>query len=468
MDSDCEQYGNHPFCKEGVCVDSGLGPPGCFFGTPMTQAEFANQCTTSTTTPYDNCKHLNLCDDNALASAMTVSLSPTQGTASATINNIPTPTVNCVDVSPNIIWITGSTNLPPLVKAVQPLLYKQSPAFTAIFAPQTSCKGSDSIYSIDPTKHKVTSTTNGLNNWPFYYDANGVQTFCLLDTTGVTIDVGESDVYPTSCNPSYSNVVGIADYHGPIQAITFIVPAGSMQTAISAEAAHWVFAAGGNNGLAAPWLDVNLYFTRSSGTGTIQMASRAIGLNPTMWWGYDRLSASNMVAALEAIDPTAAEKSIGLLSNDFADRARANLRTLAFQQHGQKFGYLPDSSIETFDKANVRDGHYPIWGPIHLLATTSGGVPSQAASALVTQFSVPKLDENLVTAIIASGFVPDCAMKVTRTAEVGDLMAYKPAFGCGCYFDMQVNGATSCQACTGPGECPSSAPACNYGYCEQQ
>src|SRR5262245_18364281 len=261
IDSDCEQYGGHPFCQEGVCVESGLGPPGCFFGTPVTQADFANQCTTSQTIQFDNCKKLNLCDDNALASAMTVSLSPTQGTVPAPINNIPMPTVNCVDVSPNIIWITGSTNLPPLIKAVQPLLYKQSPAFTAIFAPQTSCKGSDSIYSVDPTKHKITSTTNGTNNWPFYYAADGTQTYCLLDATGVTVDVGESDVYPTSCNPSYSNVAGIADYHGPIQAITFVVPAGSSQVSLSAEAAHWVFAAGGNNGLAMPWTDVNLYFT---------------------------------------------------------------------------------------------------------------------------------------------------------------------------------------------------------------
>jgi hypothetical protein len=468
MDSDCEQYGNHPFCQEGVCVDSGLGPPGCFFGTPMTQADFANQCTRATTTSYDNCKRLNLCDDNALASAMTVSATPTQGTVSGTINNIPPPTINCVDVSPNIIWITGSTNLPPLVKAVQPLLYHQTPAFTAIFAPQTSCKGADSIFSIDPTKHKLTSTTNGTNNWPFFYDANGVQTYCLLDATGVTVDVGECDVYPTSCNPSYTDTPGIADYHGPIQAMTFVVPAGSSQTAISAEAAHFVFAAGGNNGIAKPWLDPNLYFTRSSGTGTTQILSRVINLTPSSWWGYDRLSAPNMVASLEAIDPNVAEQSLGVLSSDFADRSRANLRTLAFQQRGQKYAYLPDSSVDSFDKANVRDGHYPAWGPIHLIATTVNGVPSQAASSLVTQFSVPKLDENLVTAIIGSGFVPDCAMRVTRTAEVGDLTAYKPAFGCGCFFDAQVNGATTCQPCAGPGECPSSAPACNYGYCEEQ
>ena len=28
-DADCSQFGsNHPFCQQGVCVDSMLGPPG--------------------------------------------------------------------------------------------------------------------------------------------------------------------------------------------------------------------------------------------------------------------------------------------------------------------------------------------------------------------------------------------------------------------------------------------------------
>ncbi|HEV7557334.1 MAG TPA: hypothetical protein VGO00_17825 [Kofleriaceae bacterium] len=465
-DSDCEHFGNHPFCQEGLCVVSGLGPAGCFYGTPTTQDQFANQCTTSQSIAFDNCARAGLCDDTALQMAMSVSLPATQTVATTPVNNIPVPTINCATDVPNPIFITGSTNLPPLVKAVQPLLATGSPAYTAVFAPQTSCKGAASIYDLDPNKHKVTSVTNGTNNYPFFYDASGVQTYCLLDATGVTIDVGESDVYPSSC--AYTPQSNVADYTGPIQAITFVVPAGSSQTAISAEAAHLVFAAGGDNGKIAPWTDSTLYFTRSSGTGTIQLPSRAIGLAPTAWWGEDRLSASNLVASMEAIDPNVAERAIGVLSSDFADRSRANLRTLAFQQSGQKFGYLPDSSPESFDKANVRDGHYPIWGQIHLIASTSGGIPSQAASALVTQFTVPKLDEGLVGAIISAGFVPPCAMKVTHTEEVGPLASYSPTFACSCYFDNRVNGATSCQTCAGPGECPSSAPACNYGYCEAQ
>src|SRR6185295_17836691 len=194
------------------------------------------------------------------------------------------------------------------------------------------------------------------------------------------------------------------------------------QVAISAEAAHTVFAAGGNGGRAMPWTDDQYYFTRGAGTGTTILPSMAIKLDPTRWWGIDRLSATNLVASMVAVDPTAAERTIGVLSSDFADKNRGNLRTLAFQQAGQKFGYLPDSTKDSFDKANVRDGHYPIWGAIHLMAATaSGGAPSPAASALISQLVASMLKQPVLTAIVAAGFVPACAMTVTHDAEVGQL-----------------------------------------------
>lgn len=463
-DADCEPFGSHPWCRAGVCVASGLGPPGCFFGAPTTQDQFANQCTSAQTYQFDNCARLGLCDDNALATAFTKAVQPAfLGAVPPPVNNQTMPTVNCADVSPNIIYITGSTNLPPLLKAVQPLLYDNSPPYTAVFAPQTSCKGAASVYETAPSKHLITNATN---NWAFYYNASGVQTFCLLDAAGNVVDVGESDVYPSSCG--YAPTQGIADYPGPIQAITFVVPSGSKQTSISAETAHLVFSAGGDNGKTAPWTDPHLYFIRSSGTGTTQLPSRAIGIDPASWWGIDRLSASNLVASMKALDPNLAEGAIGLLSSDFADKNRANLRELAFQERGQHYAYLPDSNPESFDKANVRDGHYPIWGAIHFVAATNNGIPSPAASALITQFTVPKLEQILVSAIIDAGFVPPCAMKVTHSSEVGPLSSFAPPFECSCFYDKKVNGATACTVCGGPGDCWSSALACNYGYCEKQ
>ena len=60
-DADCAAFGTHPFCIEGICVESGLGPPGCFYGAAQTNDEFQNQCTDSQCIPFDNCARLGLC-----------------------------------------------------------------------------------------------------------------------------------------------------------------------------------------------------------------------------------------------------------------------------------------------------------------------------------------------------------------------------------------------------------------------
>jgi hypothetical protein len=480
VDADCAHFSNeengHVTCQSGVCQKSAMGPWNCFPGDPETQTQFATQCTTADAIPFDNCKKLGLCDVGSLAAAMRMSLTPLELGTDPGSTVIPKPTINCVDASPNVIYVTGSTNLPPLLKAVQPLLDADTIPFTVVFAPQTSCKGADAIYSTDSTKHLIKDVTN---NWAFYYkkDASDPkkynQTYCLLDPLGNTVDVGESDIYPESCNTAYSrNTPGIGDYVGPVQAITFVVPARSTQIAISAEAAHLVFAAGSNAGQVSPWTDPHLYFIRSSGTGTVQLLSRAIDVAPMSWWGIDRLSATSLVQQLKTVVQNNAEQAIGILSSDFADNERSNLRVLAFQQKNQDFGYLPDSSAESFDKANVRDGHYPIWGAIHLMAATVNGSPaSEAARALILQFTEPKLEETLVRAIIDAGFIPQCAMKVTHDAEVGPLKSSfldKGFVACGCVFDQQKAGSTSCQACQTSSSCPASAPSCNYGYCEKQ
>jgi len=61
-----------------------------------------------------------------------------------------------------------------------------------------------------------------------------------------------------------------------------------------------------------------------------------------------------------------------------------------------------------------------------------------------------------------------CAMRVKRDQEMGPVIPYQPSYGCGCYYDNLVNGRSACTPCNGPGDCPSSRPACNYGFCEVQ
>lgn len=68
VDKDCQRFdaGSLPICSLGVCVASGLGPPGCFRGTPAREEELLNQCTTGKCVPFDNCARLGLCSGATL------------------------------------------------------------------------------------------------------------------------------------------------------------------------------------------------------------------------------------------------------------------------------------------------------------------------------------------------------------------------------------------------------------------
>ncbi|WNG56361.1 hypothetical protein F0U59_17520 [Archangium gephyra] len=65
-DADCVTLDSAAICQEGVCVPSGLGPPGCFLGEPSSEEQFLNRCTNSQCIPFDNCARLGLCNGAAL------------------------------------------------------------------------------------------------------------------------------------------------------------------------------------------------------------------------------------------------------------------------------------------------------------------------------------------------------------------------------------------------------------------
>jgi hypothetical protein len=296
-------------------------------------------------------------------------------------------------------------------------------------------------------------------------------TFGSPSTT--TLDVAVSDVFASSCNAGFATMPAhIAEYLGPIQPMTFIVQSRSTQMSISAEKAHMVFGLGSSDPMmrAMPFVDPGLYFIRNASSGTQQMLARAIDVDARQWWGVDTGGSTAVLAQLKAVDPMRAARAIGILSTDFADAQRQSLRIVAFQGKHQQCGYYPDSTVNTRDKINVRDGHYAIWGPVHFYTQVNdSGNPSAAAGALVTRFSDPRLDKTLLDAIIKIGLVPACAMKIQRTAEMGAITPFAPPFECGCYFEATVpdgKAPQTCHACSGPGDCSADTPACNNGYCE--
>jgi hypothetical protein len=482
IDTDCDRFGNHPKCMANVCVESGLGPPDCFFGTPSKQTDFLNQCTTSSYVPFNNCDRIGFgvgCPGGATMLPMpTMPMTGKQGSTVAPA----APTMSCTtgaptDASgnPNMIWLYGSSDFGPLLAAAQPSLSAGSVAYRAVFQGATSCQGVGAIYNGGSMSDPATTTAGG---WAFYFDSNGMQQNCWISQTPGTpgshaVDIGISDLFPATCNINPAANIFPTDYTGPVVPFVLATKAGSAYDAISAEAAHLVFGLGGkapaNSGMknAMPWTNFNSYFIRNANAGSTVLTSKLIGVDRTGFWGIDRLSTDNVRDGLLA--STDMDGAIGSLSIDFYDKNRGNLKALYLQATNQTAGYLPDSTSTTIDKLNVRDGHYPLWGYVHFVVALDqpGGQPkSPAANAMVLLFNIPKLDQHLIDSIINASETPQCAMKVQRSVELGDGdLSVRTGFSCGCYFDFKTTGRTSCQKCGTSEDCPGHSP-CNYGYCE--
>jgi hypothetical protein len=157
------------------------------------------------------------------------------------------------------------------------------------------------------------------------------------------------------------------------------------------------------------------------------------------------------------------------------------------------------------DKINVRQGRYEIWGPEHMVANVDGnGKPvgqnsntaavqtvinalistSQAlpasSDAGVPEGGVTTLGEAEVKSIIAAisgpttGFIPQCAMQVSRTTEIGPESSYAPPAACTCAFEAAAGSSpgSTCasRACTTNADCTGKAgtPTCHFKFCEAE
>ncbi len=488
-DTDCERFGSHPFCENGVCVPSGLGPPACFFGAPEQQQDFFNQCSTAQCQAFDDCHRLSLCDGGSPAlippdaAVMPTTTSTTPDAAVKPTTTSPSDAApasdaaarpSCADAAAGrtqVLYMTGSSYFPPLLAKLAPLIISQY-GFTPVYQVSNSCGGVKSILGTHPSDHIMSDPPPGSTAASAaYFKADGTSVSCSLGPGGVPVDVGESDIFSTTCTGFGAPGNGINEYLGPVQSMVFVVPGTSQQTTISAAAAREVFGMGGNHDAAAPWTNPALYFVRNVNTGTQQIIGHAINVPAGAFWGTDRGSPTNIDKDMRVIEnPAEANQAIGILASDTFDQDRSNLHALAFKALEQDCAYLPDSTEFKMDKQNVRDGHYPIWGPLHFFTNVSGGVPvSAGAQAFVSTVVVPNLAEGLIDAFIASSLVPDCAMNVHRTTELGPLSAYSPTFQCTCHFESQASGATpaDCTKCVTSEDCNDPThPACNLGFCE--
>jgi ABC-type phosphate transport system substrate-binding protein len=365
---------------------------------------------------------------------------------------------NCADL-PNPVFVAGSTAAQPFLAKVAGDLAASTPPITVVYQGQGSCVGVGYL----------TSSSNTITGTGVYWDSSGtaVSGGCTLSLTGNTVSIGISDVYATTCPGVTALPSDVQDFKGPIQSMTFVAPLGSNQKAISAEAAYLVVGFGGTSNPVSPWIDATAIEVRSPTSGTQQMIANAINVPAAKWQGVQNTGSGAVVTALQNLATGGySDKAIGILAADVADKNRTTLKVLPYQHYGQHCGYLPDSASNTFDKQNTRDGHYFIWGPLHLLTK----VPvDPKAQAVIDALSKPNIA--LIKTEAASSVVPDCAMRVTRTGEVGPLASYMPPKSCECAYLAAATGSapTSCTPCpNGASDCAAPKPACNYGFCEVQ
>lgn len=367
---------------------------------------------------------------------------------------------------PNPVYIQNGDTQEPLLKALgQKLRNAQANPVTLIYKNAGSCTNIDAMY-------KGTKLTTNPSYIPSQtedptWDSTKPSPQCTISPNGQALDLAISALFVSSCDPS-KPPANIGLFQGPVQPYLFVVPEASSQKAITAEEAYFTFGFGAA-GNVEPWTDESLLFIRPTTKSTLLTMAASIGVPAAKWKGVSKDTSSAVVTSV-ATSPTP-EKTLGILGAELYDAQRATLNVLAFQAYKQKHAYFPDSTATSFDKRNVRDGHYTIWSPTVYLAPVDGNGTivnprtRYVVDLVLSKTVSPAPDFDPLATVIAKGLVPDCAMKVTRSFEAGDLSNYAPAEPCGCYYESKVGMASaSCKACTMDNPC--GAGTCRYGYCE--
>ena len=367
---------------------------------------------------------------------------------------------------PNPVYIQTGDTQEPLMKALgQKLRESQANPMTLIYKTSGSCTNIDAMYKGTPltTNPQYIPSTIDDPTW----DPSKPTPQCVIDPNGVPLDLAISALFVSACDPS-TPPAGIGLFQGPVQPYLFIVPKASSQIAMTAEEAYFVFGFG-TAGKVAPWTDESLYFIRTPTKSTLLTMAAAIGVPGAKWKGT-MLDKSSEVLNGVATSPSP-EKTIGILGAEIYDANRDKVKTLAFQAYKQTHAFYPDSTATSFDKRNVRDGHYTIWSPtVYLAPVDAQGIPKNARvryviDMILSKTVTPVPDFDPLETVISKGLVPECAMKVTRSFEGGDLSLYTPAEPCGCFYESRVGSPNAtCKTCAANGDC--NGGACRHGYCE--
>ncbi|MDB4991560.1 MAG: hypothetical protein JWN04_6738 [Myxococcaceae bacterium] len=371
----------------------------------------------------------------------------------------------------NPLVVSGSTAVQAVIAKVAPPLAAATGAdqISVIYQGTGSCSGVAQL-GLDVTPGAAGACAMGacLTGTASYWDATGAMKSCDLETTGTHIDLILSDVYKASCdgvtNPN------LRDTNLLVIPFGLITAKGSTQEAIDAREGYYVFGRGMAAGI-TPWVNELLEFNRGSGSGTQITIFKNLHVPVGAAFGVKATGTGDMITKVSGA--TSAEQAIGFASLDAVDTKRDLVKTLAYRHWGQNKFYWPDSTNSTFDKRNVRDGHYPLWSYEHAITLVDGtGAP---VSPLAKKFSdilsgtvaLPGGDAVLLES--KSGVIPLCAMEVARTADAGDFTV-ATSNACGCFFEKNAGAAggtpdASCKSCVSDTDC-SSGQHCRNTFCE--
>lgn len=412
------------------------------------------------------------------------------------------PPVDC-NTLPNPVYIQcGDTQINLMLNLGRALRGNATP-ITLVWLTAPSCTNIDLIYlggniggggnGGDVTTMSYVPSVAQDSTWQ---PSDGPAT-CNLPLGGVKPDVGNSALYNSACNPppqptnvyiagSPASQTGQTQTgsQSPKQGYVLAMPRGVSTYGISADEAYFLYGFGPTmlaalNAMLAPWVDAMQVFIRNDGTSTLLAWGANLQIPATKFIGVQEPGSPQVVAALAgSTDPSAA---IGMVGIEVYDPLRAQLQALAFQAYHQYDAYFPDSTSTSFDKQNLRDGHYTVWSPAVWMDFTDGvptvnypqGTPlSQYARYVIdlidnqdtslTGLPPPTFDPLVIVAQVS--LVPDCAMRVQRAFEGGPLSLYTPPTSCTCKFLATVDVST-CATCDASTACASGV--CRDGYCEE-
>jgi len=313
-----------------------------------------------------------------------------------------------------------------------------------------------------------------------YWDAAGTEATCTYPSGSTQLaDWGAMAQEATTCQGIDKLPDTVGDYLGPVSGFSLIVPNGSSEYAISAEAVYYIYGLGIGTGFdVAPWTVPGAIAARTTTSAAGLLLAKAVGIPVARALAYsqtnDVKTNQGAVDFVTATSPAAVANpnaALGFCSTETADANRAKVRTLAFKAVDQDCAYGPDSTATATDKKNLREGRYYLWNAHHVFARLDAQKQpiKPALSKFLDIFTSKELlpgTQSYIDLLIANGNVPECAMRVKRDGDMGPLASFQPEKPCGCYFDSKTTGSTpSCTPCTSDTEC-SAGSVCSFNFCE--